>query len=248
MAFFRRLWTRIRGTFLRFRKNGLPSSPEAIRTAYASAIDEAKRRYKELERVVAILASEREKTELAIKDSEKRRAELDKLLNAVLARAQSDPNNDAHRSAGTRYLSLMDEIDRKQVKLKEDLRFQKDKVEEYKLKLRSSTSEIERLKREQSEMIAEYVSNRQLLRLEDRLRGLSERGSDASVVALREKIATMREHAKLVSEMRGATLEGQDEVYARIGNERQAAARFDELLKARSRDATEAGTKNRDLG
>jgi phage shock protein A len=224
------------------------SSPEAIRSAYAAAIDEAKRRYKELERVVALLAGEREKTEMAAKELEKQRFELEKKLEGALAQAEADQNNSAHRDAGTRYISLIEEVDRKRTKLKEDLDFQKNKVEEYKLKLRTTTSEIEKLKREQNEMVAEYVSNRQLLQMEDRLRGLSLNGVDAALVAVRERVASMREHAKTASEMRGATLEGQDEVYARIGDEKQAAARFDELLKARSEAKSGVHTKDRDLG
>jgi phage shock protein A len=248
MGFFGKLWTRIRGIFIRSGNDAVSSSPEAIRSAYAAAIDEAKRRYKELERVVALLAGEREKTEMIIKDLEKQRSEFDKKLEGALAQAESDPNNVAHRDAGTRFLSLIEEIDRKQAKLREDLEFQKNKVEEYKLKLRSSTSEIEKLKREQSEMVAEFVSNQQLLRMEDRLRGLSDSSVDESVVAIREKVAAMREQAKMASEMRGATLESQDEVYARLGDEKKAATRFDELLKARSAAKAGAETKDRDLG
>ncbi|HMK36334.1 MAG TPA: hypothetical protein VK463_14765 [Desulfomonilaceae bacterium] len=248
MGFFGKLWTRIRGFFISSGNDAVSSSPEAIRSAYAAAIDDAKRRYKELERAVALLAGEREKTESVMRDLEKRRSDLETRLEGVLSAAESDPANAEYREAGTRYIALIEEVEDKQTNLKDNLEFQKNKVEEYKLRLRSSTSEIEKLKREQAEMVAEFVSHQQLLRLEDRLKGVSQTAVDDSLVVIRDAVASMRAQVKTAAEIRGATLESQDIMYAHIGDEKQASARFDELLKARQTAKTEAPSRDRDLG
>jgi phage shock protein A len=248
MSFFGKLWAVIRGIFIGAGDNVVSSSPEAIRATYATAIDEAKRRYKDMEKAVALLAREREKTEMSLKDLQREELEVQRKLDGSLASAEAEPENPAHREAGARYISRIKEIGEKQTKLAEDLETQKNKVEEYKMKLRSFTDEIEKLKKEQGEMVAELVSNQQVVQLEDRLRGLGETSVDESIVAIREKVAGLRHQAKIAAEMRGAALESQDAAYERMGAEREATARFDELLKARAAAKVGAPAKERDLG
>ncbi len=60
MGFFGKLWARLRGMFIGAGDDLVSSSPEAIRATYAAAIDDAKRRYKEMEQAVALLAREHE--------------------------------------------------------------------------------------------------------------------------------------------------------------------------------------------
>jgi len=248
MSFFGKLWAMLRGVFIRAGDDLVSSSPEAIRSTYAAAINDAKKRYKDMEGAVALLAREREKTEQSLKSLETEEADLQRRLEGALAAAEAAPENATHREAGTRYLSRLKDIAEKKGTLATDLEAQRGKVEDYKIKLRSFTDEIERLKREQGEMVAEFVSNQQVLQLEDRLRGLADTAVDESIVAIRDKVAALRSQAKIATEMRSSTSGAQDETYERIGAEKEAAARFDELLKARS--ATKAGVaeKERDLG
>lgn len=247
MGFFGKLWSVIRGMFIRAGDDLVSGSPESIRATYASAIDEAKKRYKEMESAVAMLARERERTEQSLMKLDAEEKELQRRLEGALAMAEKEPANPAHREAGSRYLARMSEIDQKQAGLTQDLEVQRAKVEEYKVKLRSFTDEIERLQKEQGELIAEFVSHQQVIRLEDRLRGLGETAVDESIVAIREKVAHLRAQAKIASEMRAATVGAQDTTYERLGAEREAASRFDELLKART-EAKKEVQKERDLG
>lgn len=248
MSFFGKLWARIRGFFIGAGDDVVSSSPQAITATYAAAIDDAKRRYKDMERAVALLARERDRVEAALKALDQQESELQKKLEGALSAAEADPTNPAHKEAGTRYLTTMKEIDDNQAKLTAEFELQSTKVEEYKNRLRSFAEEIERLKREQGEMVAEFVSNQQIVQLEDRLRGLAESSVDESIVAIRDKVATLKSQARLATEMRGATLESQDRTYERIGAEKQAESRFDELLKARTAQKEGVPAKERDLG
>ncbi len=67
-------------------------------------------------------------------------------------------------------------------------------------------------------------------------------------MAIRDKVAGLRQQAKIAAEMRGAGLGTQDAAYERIGAEREAASRFDELLKARAAAKVGVPEKERDLG
>jgi phage shock protein A len=247
MSYFAKLWAVIRGLFIRAGDEVVSSSPQAIQATYAAAIDDAKRRYKDMEKAVAMLASQREKTEMNLKEMGNEEIELHRRLEGALASAEAEPNNEVHREAGARYLTQIKEIDEKQAKLNQDLEAQSKRVEEYKVKLRSFTEEIQRLKREQGEMMAEFISTRQVLALEDRLKGLGESSVDESLVAIRDKIANMRAQVKIATEMRGAEVQTHDDTYERIGAEKESKARFDEMLKARAATKTVA-EKERDLG
>ena len=247
MSYFAKLWAVIRGLFIRAGDDVVSSSPQAIQATYASAIDDAKRRYKDMEKAVAMLASQREKTEMNLKDLGREEIELHRRLEGALASAESEPDNEVHREAGARYLTRIKDIDEKQAKLSQDLEAQSKRVEEYKIKLRSFTDEIQRLKQEQGQMMAEFISTQQVLALEDRLKGLGETAVDESLVAIRDKIANMRAQVKIASEMRGAEVQTHDETYEKIGAEKEAKARFDEMLKSRAATKTVA-EKERDLG
>ncbi len=247
MSFLGKLWTRIKGMFINAGDDVVSSSPEAIRATYAAAIDEAKRRYLEMERAVALLAREREKTDQALKDLDQEETEIRSRLEGALAAAESEPDNPLHREAGARYLTRIREIDQKEAQLTQELESQKDKVEDYKIRLRSFSDEIDKLKKEQGEMLAEFVSTQQVIQLESRLRGLAESSVDESIVAIRDKVGAMKAQAKIATEMRQSGKAQLDDKYQRIGAEKQAEAQFEELLKQRSRH-TPVPEKTRDLG
>jgi phage shock protein A len=248
MGFFGKFWAMVRGFFIRAGDDMVSSSPEAIKATYAAAIDDAKRRYKEMEKAVALLAVQKDRTETTLKDLEADEADLQRKLEGALAAAEANPSDPSHREAGTRYLAKIKEIDEKQERLNADLEGQQTKVREYQVKLRSFMDEINKLKREQGEMVAEMVSAQQMVQLEDRLRGLGETAVDESLVAIRDKVANLKAQAKVAAEMRGSTLSAQDETYERIGAEKEAASRFEELLKARSAEKTGVKEKERNLG
>ena len=110
MSFFGKLWAVIRGIFIRAGDDVVSSSPEAIRATYATAIDEAKRRYKDMEKAVALLAREREKSEMSLKDLQREELEVQRKLDGSLAAAEAEPQNPAHREAGAR-VHLQDQGD-----------------------------------------------------------------------------------------------------------------------------------------
>jgi phage shock protein A len=248
MGFFGKMWQLIKGFFIQAGDNMVSSSPEAIRSTYASAIDDAKRQYKDMQEAVALLARERERTEQSLRKLEAEETELRNKLDGALAMAAKEPDNPAHREAGTRYLGRIKEIDERQAELTDELEAQRRKVEHYKEKLRKFTEEIDRLKKEQGEMVAEFVSTQQVLKLEDRLQGLSETAVDESIVAIREKVGRMKEQAKIATEMRESSSVSLDEQYERMGSQRQTETEFDQLLQARVTADSQAAEKERDLG
>ncbi len=248
MSFFAQLWARFKGIFIRAGDDIVAGSPEAIRATYAAAIDEAGRRRQELREAVALLLRERDKVQGLLKTLQTEAADLQRRLEGALSKAEAEPDRIEHKEAGVRYLQRITEIEEKRKKIAEELDFQAKRVEEYKARLVTFDDEVERLRREQGEMVAEFVSNRQVLQLENRLKGLGESSVDESIVTIRERIGQMKAEVKLVTEMSGTTVRTQDDAYERAGAEKEARQRFDELLKARATENTPVPDKERDLG
>jgi phage shock protein A len=248
MGYFSKMWAVIKGFFIRAGDDLVSGSPESIRATYATAIDEAKRQYKDMEKAVAMLASEREKTAIAGNKLEEEEKELERKLEGALAMAEQEPDNPSHKEAGARYLERIKEIDAKQEELSQDLDKQTQKVEHYKTRLREFQDQIKNLKREQGELVAEYVSNQQIIQLEDRLKGLGETGVDESLSAIRDKVDSLKAQAKIATEMGEASMESQDRAYEKMGAQRAAEARFDELLKQRTKTKEGQTEKDRELG
>ncbi len=248
MGFFGKLMAVIRGFFVRAGDDLVSSSPGAIQATYAAAIKEAAQNYKEMERAVALLAAEREKTKNRLEALDKEEAELNAKLEGALAAAESDPENPVHREAGMRYLTRIQEIDEQQARLTEEMEVQEKKVEDYKIKLRNVKNEIDKLKKEEGEMVAEYISTQQVIQLEDRLKGIGESAVDESIIAIRDKVSQMKAQANIASEMRSATSDSLDQQYERMGSERLAQTKFDELLQSRTKAKEGVPEKERDLG
>jgi hypothetical protein len=248
MSFLAKMWSRIKGIFIKAGDDMVAGTPEAIRATYAAAIDESKRRRLELQAAVATLMRERDKAETMNKNLATEVTDLQRRLDGALTMAESEPDRLEHKEAGVRYLQRLQDLDERRKKVAEDLEFQTKRVEEYKAKLVTFDDEIKRLQREQGEMVAEFVSNRQVLQLENRLRGLAESAVDESIVTIREKVGQMKAEVKLATEMTGTTVRAQDDAYERAGTEKEARARFDELLKARTKTQAPVPEKERDLG
>jgi phage shock protein A len=201
-----------------------------------------------MEGAVALLARERERTAQTLKELEREEDELQQKLEGALTAAEAEPQNPVHRERGTHFQMRIQEIDNKQLSLTQELDTQSRKVEEYKGRLRSFMDEIEKLKKEQSEMVAVYVSTQQMLSLEDRLKGIGETAVDESIIAIREKVENMRARAKIAAEMGSTKTEIHDKNYEELGKQKLAESRFDELLKARMENKQGAKNKVRDLG
>lgn len=248
MGYFDKMWAVIKGFFIRAGDDFVSGSPESIRNTYATAIDEAKRQYKEMEKAVAMLGAEREKTAVAGKKLEEEERELERKLEGALEMAEKEPENPTHKEAGARYLERIKEIGARQAELAKDLEKQTEKVEHYKSRLTEFQDQIQNLKKEQGELVAEYVSNKQIIQLEDRLKGLGETAVDESLAAIRDKVETLKAQAKIATEIGEASVESQDRKYEKVGAQREAEARFDELLKQREQKREDRTEKDRELG
>ena len=240
--FLRRLWVRIRGLLITTGDEMVSNSPEAIKSTYAAAIDDARKDYKEMQQGLAMIMQQEKRLENAVDSADATLKDLEQKLNGALEAAEADPSNTLHKDAGAKYISRIKEVKERREQNKTELDSIRAMLDKYKSQLTKMHSQVEDLQRERSQMLADYVTANNALKLEDKLSGMvTDDSTNEAVVAIREKVRNMQAQVQVAAEMRGATV--QDDVYAEIGSERDSANRFDELLAARAKKP-EAKTKS----
>jgi phage shock protein A len=231
-SFLKKLFVRIAGWFHIAGNDLVSSSPDAIRSTYAAAIQEAAEDYKSMQEGLALIMQQAARIKGLLDGFIKIEVQTHASLDGALELAAKDPANELHREAGSKYLVKLEELRGKIEQQTKDYDTLTKMVGEYKVKLASMRIQIEDLRREQAEKQVEFVAAQNTLRLEEKLQGISTRSAvDESIIAIREKIENMKAQVRVVTEMRGT--EPTSDAYAEIGAEKQAAIKFDELLRAR---------------
>jgi phage shock protein A len=245
--FLKKLLVRVFGWLHVAGDDLVTSSPDSIKSTYTLAIKEAGENYNEMQRGLAMMMQQQQRIKNMMDSLDKSETDTEAKLRGAVEMAQSDPDNPIHKVAGSKYLVRLDEVKKKKEQQINDLGSLTHMIEDYKLKLGTMRVQIDDLKREQAEMTVEFIAAQNNLRLEEKLQGISTTSAvDESIIAIREKVENMKAQVQVAAEMRGTSQK--DDVYAEIGAEKQAAARFDELLKARQTKVLEPQLKERDLG
>lgn len=258
-SFLKKLLVRLAGWFHTAGDDLVSSSPDAIKSTYAAAIQEAAEDYKSMQEGLALIMQQAARIKGLLDGFVKAEVQTQASLEGALELAAKSPGNALHREAGSKYLVKLEELRGKIVLQTKDYDNLTKMVGDYKVKLASMRTQIEDLKREQAEKQVEFIAAQNTLRLEEKLQGISTRSAvDESIIAIREKVENMKAQVRVVTEMHG-TEPGTD-AYAEIGAEKQAAIKFDELLQARQTKPaqieagrvvpllTEEPAKVRDLG
>jgi hypothetical protein len=245
--FLKKLLVRIFGWLHVAGDDLVTSSPDSIKSTYMMAIKQAGEDYKEMQSGLAMMMQQQQRIKIMVEGLDRAETETGAKLRGAIEMADADPDNPIHKVAGSKYLVRLDEVKKKKEQQVKDLENLAHMIDDYKVKLGAMRLQIDDLKREQAEMTVEFIAAQNTLRLEEKLQGISTTNAvDESIIAIREKVENMKAQVQVVSEMRGTAQK--DDVYAEIGAEKQAAARFDELLKARQEKALEPQIKERDLG
>ena len=233
--FLGKLLVIVKGWFINTGDDLVSSGPSTIKSTYASAIAEATKRYQEMKQGLGMIIQQ--KTRLQ-NQHDKIDEELEKLhikLDGAIQAAEHDADDTQARKDGQRFLSRIKELEEKKKSTISQIEGMVGKLVEYKNRLSEMHAEVDKLKVERGEMVAEFMTAQHALRLEEQLSGLpTESSIDEAVVAIREKVENMKAQVQVASEMRGAsTVEG-DKRYEELGEFSRTETQFDELLRARA--------------
>jgi len=226
--FFKTLFGLAEGGTQRATDNLLTSSPDAIRNQFRKTREDSIRDYNQMKDSVADLLSIRDERANQLTKLHKQADDLAaKMAGAIQLYKQT--NDETLR---TKYSQLADQ----KTKLESDMdaldlqvHQQEELINQYKTKLQELQTNIEGLKNEEAETVADIVSNRKMTELNAKLQGLSTDTQTKNLDAIREARQKAKSMASLSNSLSGQQVVKLDQQLLDAGS---TSKHFDEFDKA----------------
>lgn len=185
--------------------------------------------------VEAVLEDKRDRLEKLNQEEEELLGKREGALNlAEQAKESGDTAAyEKHAVAFERFQVRVDEIEQTQERLHTELEETSKTMDRHMLQLTELQSEIEKLPEQKSEAIADFVSSKQIIELNDRLQGLESSIDRGPISAVMEANRKLTAKARISEKLAGTDVKLQDKEYARAGRESTARSKMDEMLAAR---------------
>ena len=138
-----------------------------------------------------------------------------------------------HSHAFERFQERIDQIEQTQARLQEEIATDSGRMEKYMLQLQDFQAEIENMPKQKAEAIADFVTSKQIIELNDRLQGLEtsiDRGPISAVMEANKKLTAK---ARISEKLAGTDVKMQDKEYERIGRKSTAKSKMEEMMAAR---------------
>ena len=139
-----------------------------------------------------------------------------------------------HATAFERFQVRVDEIEQTQERLQTEITETSATMDRYMLQLQEFQAEIEKMPQQKAEAIADFVSAKQIIELNDRLQGIETSIDRGPLSAVMESNRKLSAKARISEKLAGADVKVQDKEYARAGRVSTARSKMDEMLAARS--------------
>ena len=140
---------------------------------------------------------------------------------------------DKHARAFERFQVRIDEIDQVQERLNVEISETSETMNKYMLQLQDFQAEIEKMPKQKAEAIADFVSAKQIIELNDRLQGLESSLDKGPISAVMEANKRLTAKARISEKLAQADVRYQDKEYERAGRESTARSKMDAMLAAR---------------
>jgi len=169
-------------------------------------------------------------------------AEEDELLGKregalAMAEKAKDANEltefDKHSHAFERFQVRIEEIEQLQERLRSEIADTSQTMNRYMLQLQEFQAQIEKMPQDKAEAIADFVSAKQIIELNDRLQGLEtsmDKGPISSVLDANKRLTAK---ARISEKLSKADVRLQDKEYERAGRQSTARSKMEQMLAAR---------------
>jgi phage shock protein A len=214
-------------------------SVEGIRAAYAIDRDRLAKDFRGLQEAVAqvLQVSEDKKIRLERLDAEEK--ELQSQLNgAIRAAEQAQATGDTAsyekaQAAYSRYKARLTEIDASQEQLTAEVAGLEKSIQTHMGRLTEFQARLEALPQEEAETVADFVSAKQIIELNNRLMNASDSLKEGPTATVREQVRQMSSQARITEKLAGTDVKLQDQEYATLGKQMEGEDSLEAVLKAR---------------
>lgn len=140
---------------------------------------------------------------------------------------------DKHAAAFERFQARIDEIEPLQQRLETEIGDASKTMNKYMLQLQTMQGEIQRMPQQKAEAIADFVSAKQIIELNDRLQGLETSLDRGPIAAVLEANRQLTAKARISEKLSGADVRLQEKEYDAAGKTATARNKLQEMLAAR---------------
>lgn len=222
-------------------------TPQGISDAFTLHGENLRQRYTALRTAVAKVQQVIETDSARLKEQNEEESKLLAMREGALAKfeAATTPEEQAkHQSAFERFDQRIREIEADQAMLDKRIKETRDNIGEHMRGLTKLQAEIEQLPRQEAQAIADHVSAKTLVAMNDQLKGLSSSIDRGPIEAVLQRNRELTAEAKVVTTLAGTDVSRQDAEYEDAGGQATSRQRMEAMLAARKaeRGARTGGT------
>jgi chromosome segregation ATPase len=225
-------------------------SVEGIRAAYAIDRDKLASDFRGLQEAVGQVLTVVEDKKIRLERLDAEEKTLQTQLNGSIRaaeKAQAESNTEEFakaQAAYSRYKARMTEIDGEQQRLSGEVASLETSIQSHMSRLTEFQARLEALPAEEAATVADYVSAKQIIELNNRLMNASDSLKEGPTATVREQVRQMSAQARITEKLAGTDVTLQDRQYAELGRDMEGADSLEAVLAARKaqRQAAEGGT------
>lgn len=200
--------------------------------------------------VEAILEDKRQRLEdLNVEEEDLLRKREGALAMAQKTKEEGGPDSEyeKHAHAFERFQERIDEIEQLQTRLETEVADNSKQMDKYMLQLQDFQAEIEKMPHQKAEAIADYVSAKHLIELNDRLQGLESSLDKGPISAVMDANRKLTAKARISEKLAKTDVRMQDKEYEHAGRQSTARSKLDDMLAARMAEKAPKAAPEKDV-
>lgn len=222
----------------------LSTNPNVVRATFDSIVEEKKKRIQQYKDAVGAMIAQEEKKTAELKRQSEEVAKLQKLRDGAAAMARKvverhggdieavkrDPEYLKCQSAYKDFSSTLEEKEARCKELEDDIKAIRDSVAGHKVQLQSLLRELEKVKTEKHETVADMITAREEKELADMIAGISEDRSSQELQELRDLRHKAKATARVSREVAGLDTQRVEQEFLDYATSTAADKEFDALI------------------
>ncbi|HIQ21355.1 MAG TPA: hypothetical protein EYH34_09010 [Planctomycetes bacterium] len=243
-------------------RTALSTSPTVVRATYDAILREKKKRIQQYKDAVAGMIAQEEKKKAELRRQSDELARLEKLKEGAAAMARrvvekhggnvaaikGDPDYMKCQAAFKDFNSTIEEKEARVAELEEDIRALSSSIAGHKIQLETLHREIEQIRQEREETVADIITAREEKELADMIAGISEDRSSQELQELRELRQRAKAGARVARELAGTDAKRTEEEFLEYATRSSADTEFDRLIGLAKESSEATGQREEEEG
>lgn len=257
---FKAIWYLMTGRIDAARRS-LDTNPHVVRAKYDDIIRDKTRQIQEYKQAVARLIAQQENKMAKVRTLTEEVEKLENLMTGALAKAKQRVTelqgqgkdkatvqlDEEYKKCLTAYNDFSSSLQEKKNRIEElegDVEGYGDRIKEHKIQLQQLVRDLEKIKTESHDAVADMISSQQEKEIADALTGIGEDGTAEELIKLRQLRQEVKADARISSELAGTDTKAQEAEFLEYAKSNASNDEFDALVGlAEEKDSPAAADK-----